>query len=44
MYLDARHDFCSVLEDMEAWRPKLRRGGVLAGDDANARADGGSCI
>lgn len=33
VYLDARHDYVSVLEDLEAWYPKLRVGGVIAGHD-----------
>lgn len=33
VYLDARHDYCGVEEDILAWWPKLRPGGVLAGDD-----------
>lgn len=33
VYLDARHDFDSVVEDLEAWLPKLRPGGILAGHD-----------
>jgi hypothetical protein len=32
-YIDARHDYDSVLEDVELWFPKLRAGGVLAGHD-----------
>lgn len=33
VFVDAGHDECSVLEDLEAWWPKLRPGGLLAGDD-----------
>lgn len=33
IYVDARHDYCGVMEDIEAWWPKLRPGGVMAGDD-----------
>mmetsp|Transcript_98930 Transcript_98930/g.317216 ORF Transcript_98930/g.317216 Transcript_98930/m.317216 type:complete len:335 (+) Transcript_98930:98-1102(+) len=33
VYIDARHDYASVLADLRAWWPLLRRGGVLAGDD-----------
>ncbi len=32
-YLDARHDRAAVTEDLEAWWPKVRPGGVLAGHD-----------
>ncbi len=33
IYVDARHDYCGVLEDIEAWWPKLKVGGIMAGDD-----------
>jgi predicted O-methyltransferase YrrM len=33
VYLDARHDRDSVLADLEAWWPKLRPGGIIAGHD-----------
>ena len=33
VYLDARHDRESVLEDLELWYPKLRPGAIFAGHD-----------
>eukprot|EP01031_Cornospumella_fuschlensis_P025083 gene25083-30297_t len=33
VYVDARHDYAGVKEDLEAWWPKLRPGGLLAGHD-----------
>lgn len=33
VYLDAAHDEKSVTADLEAWYPKLRKGGVMCGDD-----------
>jgi len=33
IYVDARHDFKGVYEDMVAWWPKLRMGGIMAGHD-----------
>ena len=33
IYVDARHDYCGVLEDLETWWPKLRKGGIMCGDD-----------
>jgi hypothetical protein len=33
IYVDARHDRLSVLEDLTAWWPLLRAGGVIAGHD-----------
>lgn len=38
VFVDASHDTASVLEDIRAWRPKIRRGvrgGALTGHDAN---------
>ncbi len=32
-YIDARHDYDSVVEDIGLWLPKIRPGGVLAGHD-----------
>ena len=32
-YIDARHDYASVLEDLAAWLPKVRPGGIIAGHD-----------
>lgn len=33
IYLDARHDYCAVREDLALYWPKLAEGGILAGDD-----------
>ncbi|RMZ95279.1 O-methyltransferase [Brachionus plicatilis] len=33
IYIDARHDFCSVIEDIQLYFPKLKCGGVFAGHD-----------
>lgn len=33
VYIDARHDYESVKEDLEAWFAKVRPGGILAGHD-----------
>jgi predicted O-methyltransferase YrrM len=33
VYIDALHDYDSVREDLEAWYPKVRGGGILAGHD-----------
>ncbi len=33
VYIDARHDYESVMEDLNAWQSKVRPGGVLAGHD-----------
>jgi predicted O-methyltransferase YrrM len=33
VYIDAAHDFESVKRDIDAWLPKVKNGGILAGDD-----------
>lgn len=33
MFIDMGHDFDSVVEDLRAWKSKVRKGGVLAGHD-----------
>ena len=33
IYVDARHDYCGVMQDLEAYWPKLKAGGILAGHD-----------
>lgn len=32
-YIDARHDYSSVREDIRDWWPKVKPGGLLAGHD-----------
>jgi hypothetical protein len=33
VYIDALHDFDSVMSDMIAWSPKVRRDGIVSGHD-----------
>ena len=33
IYIDAQHTYKACYEDMEAWLPKLRHGGLFSGDD-----------
>lgn len=33
VFIDARHDYDSVVKDIELWLPKVRVGGVLSGHD-----------
>jgi len=40
VYVDARHDFKGVYEDVRAWWPKLRVGGIMAGHDYVTQNDG----
>lgn len=35
VYLDARHDYAGVTEDLNAWFEKVRPGGLMAGHDYN---------
>jgi len=39
IYVDARHDFKGVWEDLVAYWPKLRVGGIMAGHDYVAQDD-----
>ena len=32
-YIDAQHDFLSVMQDITRWWPKVRSGGIIAGDN-----------
>ena len=36
VHLDGRHDYASVKADIDAWLPKVKRGGWLSGDDYDA--------
>ncbi len=33
VYIDANHDFVNVTNDLDAWKKKIRLGGILAGHD-----------
>ena len=33
VYIDANHQYEAVLNDMVRWLPKVRKGGILSGDD-----------
>jgi len=37
VFIDADHSEAAVREDVAAWRPKVRRGGVIAGHDYGSR-------
>jgi hypothetical protein len=33
VYIDGNHDFIHVAQDLHAWTPKVRKGGIIAGHD-----------
>lgn len=35
IYIDASHDYASVIQDLEASRPKIKNGGFICGHDYN---------
>jgi Methyltransferase domain len=39
VYLDANHSYSCVLDDLYAWWPKLKVGGLFAGDDYGVAAE-----
>jgi hypothetical protein len=36
VFIDAAHDYDSVLTDLKAWGPKVKEGGIIAGHDIDA--------
>jgi hypothetical protein len=40
IYVDARHDFKGVYENLQVWWPKLRVGGIIAGHGYVTQNDG----
>jgi len=36
VFIDAAHDYDSVLADLKAWAPKVKEGGIIAGHDIDA--------
>lgn len=40
VYIDANHSYESVLEDITAWYPKVKKGGVIGGHDFSGKFPG----
>ena len=40
VFIDASHDYQSVVQDIQAWLPKVKPGGILAGHDYTAAFPG----
>ena len=40
VYIDASHNYLDVLHDIEAWWPKIKPGGLLAGHDYDTLREG----
>ena len=39
VYIDGRHDYPSVIADIKAWMPKIKKGGWLTGHDIDLDGD-----
>ena len=39
VYVDARHDYCGCMQDLELYWPKVRAGGIFAGHDYKTAAE-----
>ena len=47
VYIDGNHEYRAVVKDITAWLPKVKKGGILGGDDVediHLHHDGGSVI
>lgn len=40
-YIDANHSYRNVMEDMDAWWPKVAAGGIMGGHDFQTKTDEG---
>lgn len=43
VFIDAIHDYDHVKEDIQAWLPKVKKGGMLCGDDYKPKRFNGLC-
>lgn len=37
VFIDASHDYDSISKDIEAWYPKVRKGGIICGHDCESK-------
>lgn len=44
IYIDARHDYKGVLQDLRHWWPKLKAGGIMAGHDYTEQEEPGNAV
>ena len=44
VYIDGNHSYSAVLDDMNAWWPKVRLGGILGGHDFENNTENGNWI
>ena len=38
LHLDASHEYENVLNDIKAWYPKIKKGGIISGDDFDIKS------
>jgi len=43
VYIDANHDFRHLIEDVDTWAKKVRKGGIVAGHDYNRKRSSIEC-
>ena len=43
-YIDGNHSYRAVMEDLDAWWPKVKIGGIMGGHDFMTNTDGGAWI
>ena len=44
VFIDAGHVYLDISADIQAWMPKVKQGGILAGDDFDPSTDPDVCI
>lgn len=44
VFIDGNHSYRAVMEDLDAWWPKVKIGGIMGGHDFETRTEGGAWI